>query len=76
MKQYMYYGVTPVIKSQYMVFLLTLGKRLLGVWFAPNQRNEWVIAVVHLVPELQLRSLDVPRVDELVATNLLTYRLL
>ena len=73
MKQYMYYGVTPVIKSQYMVFLLTLRQRLLGVWFAPNQRNEWVIAVVHLVPEPQLRSLDIPCVDELVATHLLTY---
>ena len=74
MKQYMYYyGVIPVIKNQYIAFLLTLRQRLLGIWLASNQRNEWVIAVVHLVPELQLRSLDVPRMDELVATHLLTY---
>ena len=49
---------------------LTLWKRLLGMWFASNQRNEWIIAVVHLVPEFQLWSLDVPSMNELVATNL------
>ena len=52
--------------------LLTLWKRLLGVWFASDQRNERIVAVIHLVPELQLWSLDAPRMDELVATNLLT----
>ena len=55
---------------------LTFGKWLLGVWFAPNKRDERVIAVVHLVPKLQLRALDVLGMDELVAADLFPYRVL
>ena len=55
---------------------LTFGERFLCVWFASNERDEGIVAVVNLILKLQLRSLDVAGVNKLVASDLTTHRLL
>ena len=55
---------------------LTLGERFLCVWFASNERDEGIVAVVNLILKLQLRSLDIAGVNKLVASDLTTHRIL